>query len=86
MTTHGVGLKSILRRVDFQFEEFKRILIDLARIPSVSAQGFPRAKVGRSATAWWTWRCVAWSDRSTAGSAEEQSLIPSRSCPDSSQT
>ncbi len=51
MTISSVGLKSILRRVDDQFDEFKRILIDLARIASVSAQGFPREEVGRSATA-----------------------------------
>jgi cysteinylglycine-S-conjugate dipeptidase len=40
-----------LRAVDDQFEDYKRILVDLARIPSVSADGFPRQEVGRSAEA-----------------------------------
>lgn len=51
MTTATVGLRSTLRRVDDQFEEFKQILSDLSRIPSVSAQGFPPEEVRRSGKA-----------------------------------
>jgi len=44
-------LEGALRRVEEQYDEFKRTLIALARIPSVSADGFPRAEVDRSADA-----------------------------------
>jgi len=44
-------LKEALCRVEDQFEDFKRTLVDLARIPSVSAEGFPREEVRRSADA-----------------------------------
>jgi len=40
-----------LRCVDAQFDEFKRVLVRLARIPSVSADGFPKEPVARSAAA-----------------------------------
>ncbi|HKC13951.1 MAG TPA: dipeptidase, partial [Vicinamibacteria bacterium] len=45
------SLQEALRRIDAQFDEFKGILVDLARIPSVSADGFPKAEVRRSADA-----------------------------------
>ena len=48
-TTNGVP--EALRAVESQFEEFQRILVDLARIPSVSAEGFPPHEVRRSAEA-----------------------------------
>ena len=51
MTTRALALKPVLRRIDDQFEEFKRTLVDLASIPSVSAHGFPPEQVRRSATA-----------------------------------
>src|SRR6266852_3059227 len=47
---HG-NLQEALRRIDAQFDEFKVTLLDLARIPSVSADGFPKAEVRRSADA-----------------------------------
>lgn len=40
-----------LRQVEAQFDEFKGKLVELARIPSVSAPGFPRDDVRRSADA-----------------------------------
>jgi acetylornithine deacetylase/succinyl-diaminopimelate desuccinylase-like protein len=43
--------RAALRGVSDQFEEFKGILVDLARIPSVSAPGFPGGEVRRSAEA-----------------------------------
>jgi cysteinylglycine-S-conjugate dipeptidase len=44
-------VKEALRAVEDGFDRFKRVLIDLARIPSVSAAGFPPAEVQRSAAA-----------------------------------
>jgi len=44
-------LERALRGVERQYDEFKRILVELARIPSVSAEGFPPAEVRRSAAA-----------------------------------
>ena len=45
------GLAATLRQLDDQFDEFKRILVTLSRIPSVSADGFPAREVQRSAKA-----------------------------------
>jgi len=45
------GVKDALRTVDDQFDEMKHTLLDLARIPSVSATGFPAQEVRRSAEA-----------------------------------
>jgi acetylornithine deacetylase/succinyl-diaminopimelate desuccinylase-like protein len=44
-------LNDVLRGVDAQYDEFLQILVELARIPSVSADGFPRTEVRRSAAA-----------------------------------
>ena len=51
MSASDGRLKEALCRVEDQFEDFKRTLVDLARIPSVSAEGFPREEVRRSADA-----------------------------------
>ena len=45
------GVKAALRAVDEHFEEMKRTLLELARIPGVSAPGFPAQEVRRSAEA-----------------------------------
>ena len=47
---HG-SVKAALRAVDDQFEEMKRTLLELVRIPGVSASGFPADEVRRSAQA-----------------------------------
>ena len=44
-------MKDVLRAVDRDFDAFKERLIELVRIPSVSAEGFPAAEVRRSAEA-----------------------------------
>jgi len=44
-------LEDVLRGVDEQYDEFKQNLVGLARIPGVSAEGFPREEVRRSAEA-----------------------------------
>jgi acetylornithine deacetylase/succinyl-diaminopimelate desuccinylase-like protein len=44
-------VKDALRYLDQHFDEFKATLVDLSRIPSVSAQGFPPEEVRRSAEA-----------------------------------
>jgi acetylornithine deacetylase/succinyl-diaminopimelate desuccinylase-like protein len=44
-------LEGALLQVEQQYGEFKQTLIELARIPSVSADGFPRTEVRRSADA-----------------------------------
>ena len=43
------GVSVALRAVESQLDEFQKILVDLARIPSVSAEGFPPLEVRRSA-------------------------------------
>jgi cysteinylglycine-S-conjugate dipeptidase len=45
------GVRAALAAVDDQFDEMKRTLLDLSRIPSVSAPGFPADEVRRSAAA-----------------------------------
>jgi cysteinylglycine-S-conjugate dipeptidase len=47
----GAEVKDALAAVERQLEEFKRTLVQLVRIPSVSAAGFPPAEVRRSAGA-----------------------------------
>jgi acetylornithine deacetylase/succinyl-diaminopimelate desuccinylase-like protein len=49
--TSLVAVRDSLRSVDRHFGEFKERLIELARIPSVSAGGFPPREVQRSAAA-----------------------------------
>jgi len=44
-------VKDALRYADGHFEDFKRTLVSLSRIPSVSADGFPPEQVRRSAEA-----------------------------------
>ena len=44
-------MKDVLRTVDRDFDAFKERLIELVRIPSVSAEGFPADEVRRSAEA-----------------------------------
>jgi acetylornithine deacetylase/succinyl-diaminopimelate desuccinylase-like protein len=51
MSASNGHLKAALRYLDSHVDDFKRTLVELARIPSVSAQGFPAAEVRRSAQA-----------------------------------
>ena len=51
MTPSLGRLRHVLRALDDQFDDFKRTLVDLARIPGVSAEGFPREEVRRSGEA-----------------------------------
>ena len=48
--TNG-NLKAALGYLDAHFDDFKRTLIELSRIPSISAEGFPPEDVRRSAEA-----------------------------------
>jgi acetylornithine deacetylase/succinyl-diaminopimelate desuccinylase-like protein len=44
-------LKAALRYLDANFDGFKRTLVELSKIPSISAPGFPASEVRRSAEA-----------------------------------
>src|SRR5712691_3994162 len=49
MTLANGSVGEAIRYVDAHFDDFKKTLADLSRIPSVSADGFPEAEVQRSA-------------------------------------
>jgi acetylornithine deacetylase/succinyl-diaminopimelate desuccinylase-like protein len=51
MSASNGHLKAALSYLDSHVDDFKRTLVELARIPSVSAEGFPPAEVRRSAHA-----------------------------------
>lgn len=51
MSATSGTVKSALGYLDAHYEDFKRTLIELSRIPSVSADGYPPAEVRRSAEA-----------------------------------
>jgi len=51
MSVSNGHLKAALKYLDGHVDDFKRTLVELSRIPSVSAQGFPPAEVRRSAHA-----------------------------------
>lgn len=51
MASSNGNLKAALKYLDSHVDDFKRTLIELSRIPSVSAQGFPAQEVRRSAEA-----------------------------------
>ncbi len=51
MNRSGHAVADALRYLDDHFEDFQRQLIELSRIPSVSAAGFPPGEVRRSAEA-----------------------------------
>jgi acetylornithine deacetylase/succinyl-diaminopimelate desuccinylase-like protein len=51
MAAANGNLKAALKYLDGHLDDFKRTLVDLSRIPSVSADGFPPAEVRRSAEA-----------------------------------
>jgi acetylornithine deacetylase/succinyl-diaminopimelate desuccinylase-like protein len=45
------GLDAALRYLDRNFDGFKKTLVELSKIPSISAEGFPASEVRRSADA-----------------------------------
>ncbi len=49
MAESNGNVKSALKYLDKNFDGFKRTLVDLSRIPSISAEGFPAEEVRRSA-------------------------------------
>ena len=51
MADSNGNVKAALKYLDKNFDDFKRTLIDLSRIPSISAEGFPADEVRRSAEA-----------------------------------
>jgi acetylornithine deacetylase/succinyl-diaminopimelate desuccinylase-like protein len=51
MTQANGTVKEALRHLEANYEGFKRTLIDMSKIPSISASGFPPAEVRRSAEA-----------------------------------
>ena len=51
MASSNGHLKAALKYLDAHVADFKRTLVELSRIPSVSAQGFPPQEVRRSAEA-----------------------------------
>jgi len=51
MTATNGALTRALAYLDSHYEDFKRQLVELSKIPSVSAQGYPPAEVKRSAEA-----------------------------------
>jgi cysteinylglycine-S-conjugate dipeptidase len=51
MTETTADPRKALRDIDARFDEHKRTLIELSRIPGVSADGFPASEVRRSAEA-----------------------------------
>ncbi len=51
MASVNGDVKAALRHLDKNFDGFKRTLVELSRIPSISADGFPASEVRRSADA-----------------------------------
>lgn len=51
MAVAAGGVKAALKYLDQHFDDFKNTLVELSRIPSISAEGFPPEEVRRSAEA-----------------------------------
>src|SRR5919106_343306 len=51
MATANGDVKAALKYLDRNFDAFKRALVELSKIPSISAEGFPASEVRRSAEA-----------------------------------
>ena len=49
MAESNGNVKAALKYLDKNFDDFKRTLVELSRIPSISAEGFPAEEVRRSA-------------------------------------